>query len=55
MIRKEVGLQVITSIQRCGLWIYIALIGAARPWPRGHPWSVINMQVYIVLYILYHV
>ena len=32
--------KVFPSIQRCSLWIFIALIGASRPWPRGYPWLV---------------
>ena len=30
--------KVFPLIQRCILWIYIALIGASRPWPCGNPW-----------------
>ncbi len=30
--------KVFPSTHRGSLWIFIALIGASRPWPRGHPW-----------------
>jgi hypothetical protein len=29
--------KVFPSTHRGSLWIFIALIGASRPWPRGHP------------------
>ena len=30
--------KVFPSTHRGSLWIFIALIGASRPWPRGYPW-----------------